>query len=182
MNQTNKPQVSLKGTEISKINFFQKKNNLSNTVGSYHDQTAWRGHYEPTKSTNDLLGKQSKFFLHPYSHRACMYCRQSTTGLSLEVEESMVARKIPKFVPDPRYWTDWQLAHHLGCSPNTMHRKIAKLDGFPKKDSDFGWDSVAIEAYLNRRSGLTLNDATNENSETEAWETLINGSDQPALR
>lgn len=72
----------------------------------------------------------------------------------------MVARRLPEFVPDPRYWTDWQLARHLGCTPNTMHRKIAKLDGFPKKDLDFGWDSVAIEAYLNCRSGLTTTQKT----------------------
>lgn len=70
----------------------------------------------------------------------------------------------------------------MGCTPNTMHRKISKLDGFPQKDPEFGWDSLLIEAFFNRRSGLTLKDATNENNEAEAWEALIDGRDQPAIR
>ena len=91
-------------------------------------------------------------------------------------------RNLPEFIPAPRYWTDWQLARRLGCTPSTMHGKIGKLDGFPKKDPDFGWDSLLIEAFFNRRSGLTLNDATNENTKTDTWEALINGPDQPAIR
>lgn len=89
-------------------------------------------------------------------------------------------KKLEKFVPDPRYWTDWQLAHRLGCTPNTMHRKIAKLDGFPKKDPDFGWDSVAIEIYFNRRSGLTIS-AQNVN-EPDEWDDICNGLDSASLR
>ena len=93
----------------------------------------------------------------------------------------MVARKLPEFVPDPRYWTDWQLARHLGCTPNTMHRKISKLDGFPKKDPDFGWDSVAVEAYLNRRSGLTV--AYNEEYDgSHSVDDICDGLNRTSLR
>jgi|GEM_PF-6769964 len=94
----------------------------------------------------------------------------------------MTAKKLPGFVPDPRYWTDWQLACRLGCTPQTMHRKVGKLDGFPKKDPEFGWDSIAIEAYFNRRSGLTLQTATNENIAAETWDDILNGSNQSAIR
>jgi hypothetical protein len=91
-------------------------------------------------------------------------------------------KKLEKFVPDPRYWTDWQLAHRLGCTPNTMHRKIAKLDGFPKKDPEFGWDSIAIEIYFNRRSGLTLGNNVANKDEHQQWDDLLNGSHQHTIR
>jgi len=92
-----------------------------------------------------------------------------------------MTRCTPPFTPQPRFWNDWQLACRLGCAVNTMKKRIAELDGFPQKDKHFGWDSVAIEAWLDRRAGL-IADIAEPANDTDQWETVINGIDKDGIR
>lgn len=62
----------------------------------------------------------------------------------------------PKFIPDPRYWTEYQLACRLNKSVQWLrqHRERLEGQGLPKPDPDFGYDSEAVERWLDLRSGL----------------------------
>ena len=69
----------------------------------------------------------------------------------------------PKYTPDPRAWTAFQVAARFGRGPGWFEKHRAELEaaGFPRHDelSD-GWDAKAIEAWWDRHSGLgqTVND------------------------
>ena len=56
-----------------------------------------------------------------------------------------------------RYWTVERTAAHLGKSPNwfRLHRQELEVCGFPNPDVLLGYDSHAVEAWCDRRSGLT---------------------------
>ena len=65
----------------------------------------------------------------------------------------------PKYTPTPRILNARQVAIRLGMSESGFVNRRPGLEtrGFPQRD-DFlqGWDANAIEAWLDRRSGLAL--------------------------
>ena len=63
-------------------------------------------------------------------------------------------------MPEPRFWNQGQVCARLGMGEETFRKRRVYLErrGFPPKNADFnGWDSVAVERYLDRQSGL-IND------------------------
>ena len=68
-----------------------------------------------------------------------------------------MSRPKPTFTPDPRAWTEYQVAARLNLSEGTFKRRRAELEetGFPRYDELLGGtDSKAIEAWLDTRSGI----------------------------
>ncbi len=79
----------------------------------------------------------------------------------------------PRFVPNPRPWNEFQVAARLnrGVEWFRKHRMTLEVEGFPRKDPLLdGWDSKAIEEWLDRRSGLST--STLLNAETQALEAV----------
>ncbi len=68
-----------------------------------------------------------------------------------------MSRAKPKFCPDPRFWSQYQVAAYLGRSEQWFMDAREKLEerGFPRYDDLMsGWDSVAIKAFFDGRAGL----------------------------
>lgn len=81
----------------------------------------------------------------------------------------------PTFTPEPRILTAWQVATRLGKSVGWLNQNLDALGriGFPRRDEFFqGWDSNAIEAWLDRRAGLAHHGET----ETGEWFAAIGAS------
>jgi hypothetical protein len=71
----------------------------------------------------------------------------------------------PRYTPDPRYWNEFQVAARLdkGLQWFQRHKATLEAEGFPRKDSLLGgWDSKAIEMWMDERSGLDLPSNTAE--------------------
>lgn len=73
----------------------------------------------------------------------------------------------PRYIPPPRAWNEAQVAARLnrGLEWFRKNRVTLEKDGFPRKDTLLdGWDSKAIDLWMDRRSGLVLaaNDAENQ--------------------
>ena len=69
----------------------------------------------------------------------------------------MTVRK-PSYTPEPRRWNEQQVAAWWGRSVNWFrsNRPILESEGFPLRDPLFGgWDSRAINDWMDRRSGLS---------------------------
>lgn len=66
----------------------------------------------------------------------------------------------PRYTPSPRVWNEFQVASRLNHGLEWFRKNRSELegkDGFPGKDNRLGgWDSKAIELWLDRRSGLDL--------------------------
>jgi predicted DNA-binding transcriptional regulator AlpA len=89
-------------------------------------------------------------------------------------------RKTTRSLPDPRIWSPDQVASRLGRSPGWLYERMPRLKqlGFPRKDEVLGgWDSKAVENWLDRRAGLE----TNANIEDQMLEA-IHGENHAALR
>lgn len=74
-----------------------------------------------------------------------------------------------------RYWTMERTAAHLGKSANwfRLHRQELEACGFPAHDALLGYDSYAVEAWCDRRSGLTEGGQTiNASASTEEAKAL----------
>lgn len=70
----------------------------------------------------------------------------------------MTAAK-PKYVPDPRTWNEFQVATRLNRTVKSFRDTREQLErmGFPKKDALLGgWDSKAIERWMDARAGIDL--------------------------
>lgn len=66
-----------------------------------------------------------------------------------------MGRPKPKFTPEPRIWSDFQVATRLGRSEEWLRQHRDKLLGFPPVDNELGGtDADAIEAWLDVRAGL----------------------------
>jgi len=68
-----------------------------------------------------------------------------------------MAHAKPKFTPPPRSWNEYQVATRLnrGTEWFRSNRQRLESEGFPSRDTLLdGWDSKAIEAWMDRRSGL----------------------------
>ncbi len=79
----------------------------------------------------------------------------------------------PKFVPAPRPWNEYQVAARLnrGTEWFRVNRKALEAEGFPRKDPLLdGWDSKAIEVWLDRRSSLAIDAA--HDAESQALEAI----------
>ncbi len=84
-----------------------------------------------------------------------------------------MSRRRPKYVPPPRILTAYQVACRLGKSESWFRDNLAKLvsEGFPRKDDILnGWDSHAIEHWLDNRGGIEK-DRTDDKDE---WGSAIN--------
>lgn len=68
--------------------------------------------------------------------------------------------KYPSHIPDARIWQSEHIAARFGRSVAWFytHRKRLEQLGFPQRDRDLGgWDSRAVEAWLDRRAGVDSN-------------------------
>jgi hypothetical protein len=86
----------------------------------------------------------------------------------------------PAFTPDPRIWTQFQVACRLNRSEQWLmsNRRALEQTGFPKKiDALRGWDSNAIEAWLDKLSGVIHG----SNIEEQMLE-IIHGENKPPIR
>ena len=91
-----------------------------------------------------------------------------------------MSRPKPEFIPTPRILNAFQVACRLNKSEQwfaSNHTAIERM-GFPKKDKLLGgWDAEAVEAWLDKRSGVR--DAS---SEEEQMLEAIRGQNKPAIR
>ena len=92
-----------------------------------------------------------------------------------------MTRPRPRFRPEPRIWTEFQLACRLGRSEGWLRQNRARLEaeGFPPLDSLLGGtDAAAVERWLDNRAGLERSSEANE------WLEAIHGTteDEAALR
>ena len=65
--------------------------------------------------------------------------------------------KTGRYIPLPRVLSTKQVAARLGRSVNWLYNHMPRLKqlGFPSKDEELGgWDSLAIEAWQDNRSGI----------------------------
>ena len=88
-----------------------------------------------------------------------------------------MSRPKPQFTPDPRTWNEYQVAcrFNKGVEWFRTHRRGLERAGFPLFDELVdGWDSRAIEAWFDRRSGLAAQSSQNE------WEEAY-GEDHAAV-
>ena len=68
-----------------------------------------------------------------------------------------MTRPRPKFTPTPRVWNEFQLACRLGLTEPWLknNRDRLEAEGLPQRDPLLGGtDADAVEAWLDRRSGL----------------------------
>lgn len=76
-----------------------------------------------------------------------------------------MSRPVPRFTPEPRVWSGYQLACRLGMSEETWRRKRPDYEarGFPRFN-DFlgGWDAKAVERWLDAQSGLVSPDGSDD--------------------
>ena len=76
-----------------------------------------------------------------------------------------------KYAPDPRTWNEFQVAARLnrGLEWFRQHRVELERAGFPMKDKLLGgWDSKAIERWMDARSGLDLPESLAESQALQA--------------
>jgi predicted DNA-binding transcriptional regulator AlpA len=76
-----------------------------------------------------------------------------------------------EFLPDPRLWTPEQVAMRLNRSVPWLYEHMPRLRqlGFPDKDAELGgWDSKAIETWIDRRSRID----TGSNVEQQMLEAI----------
>lgn len=82
-----------------------------------------------------------------------------------------------KHTPDPRYWTDVQVAARLNMSVSYFASQKLSLyrAGMPQPDGLFGGktDAKALEAWCDRRAGLI--DALGQSSEPDPFAERIEG-------
>ncbi len=85
-----------------------------------------------------------------------------------------MTRARPQFVPEPRIWSEYQVACRLGRAETWLRNNRSRLEaaGFPGID-DFlgGTDGDAIERWLDGRAGLAVPyEQGNIARELEEWE------------
>ncbi len=69
-----------------------------------------------------------------------------------------MARSKPRAEIAPRIWTEEAVAHRLGMSVATFRKRLHTLrdNGLPPRDDLLdGYDSAAVELWLDRRAGIT---------------------------
>lgn len=91
---------------------------------------------------------------------------------AFETAEGSAAKTTREKRPTSRFWTDEDLAARLGKSRNWLrqNRKLLEKQGMPQRDELFGYDSVAIEHWLDVRAGLR--EPSVENEEQKALELI----------
>ncbi len=85
-----------------------------------------------------------------------------------------MARPRPQFVPEPRLWSEYQVACRLGRAESWLRDNRPRLEaaGFPEIDDLLGGtDSDAIERWLDDRAGLPVGYKHGDiERELEEWE------------
>lgn len=69
-----------------------------------------------------------------------------------------MSRTRPSYTPIPRIQSKFQVVTRLGCGETKFDTIRARLEamGFPQYDDILGgWDANAIEAWLDKRAGLS---------------------------
>lgn len=60
-----------------------------------------------------------------------------------------------KFEPEPRIWTQEQVCARLNMSATTFAARLRSWPHFPARINHLGgWDSVAVERWLDQQSGF----------------------------
>lgn len=83
-----------------------------------------------------------------------------------------MARAKPKYLPDPRIWSAYQVACRLGWSESHFKARQTALfaEGFPQPDDLLGgYDADAIDLWLDRRAGLVDATANDVDREIDRW-------------
>ena len=84
-----------------------------------------------------------------------------------------MTRRRPAFVPNPRVLQKHGTAARLGQCASTFDKKRPALEaeGFPHYDELLGgWDANAIEAWLDKRAGLSDScDLVDADTEIDRW-------------
>ena len=85
-----------------------------------------------------------------------------------------MTRTRPRYTPTPRIWNEFQVATHLNCGETKFAEIRPRLEamGFPQYDNILGGrDANAIEAWLDKRSGLSNScDLIDADTEIDKWE------------
>lgn len=84
-----------------------------------------------------------------------------------------MTRPRPSYTPTPRIWTKFQVATRLGWGAtnfDTMRLRLEEM-AFPQYDDILGgWDANAIEAWLDKRAGLSAScDLVDADIEIDRW-------------
>jgi len=90
-----------------------------------------------------------------------------------------MSKTINSFSPDPRLWTSEQVAIRLNRSVPWFYEHLPRLKqlGFPRKDEELGgWDSKAIECWIDKRSCLDSTLRVRLRSSVKPSEHKANGS------
>lgn len=84
-----------------------------------------------------------------------------------------MSRPKPKYVPEPRVLSAFQVATRLGRSEGwfSENREMLEDDkGFPRRNAFLnGWDAVQVEQWLDKQFGLD-NAFASPDAELEKWE------------
>ncbi len=89
-----------------------------------------------------------------------------------------MTRARPKFTPNPRVWSDFQLACRLNKTEPWLKSNRGRLEaeGLPQRDPLLdGTDADAVEAWLDARSGLA--GESYDGGLGQRLEALRNGTD-----
>lgn len=91
-----------------------------------------------------------------------------------------MGRKKPKYTPEPRLLSQFQVATLLGCSEDTLRSRLDVLEksGFPRYDDLLrGWDGHAINLWMDSRSGINVvtQEIPNASFDRNALTEAING-------
>ncbi len=85
-----------------------------------------------------------------------------------------MTRPRPHFVPEPRIWSEYQVACRLGRAETWLRDNRPNLEaaGFPQTDELLGGtDGDAVERWLDERAGLTVRYEQGDIArELEEWE------------
>lgn len=94
----------------------------------------------------------------------------------LEAVSELMTRAKKPYSPAPRIRNKIQIAARLGWSESTFDSRREQLEalGFPPRDELLsGWDTDAIEAWLDRRAGLDeICSHADPDEELDNWEKL----------
>jgi hypothetical protein len=82
---------------------------------------------------------------------------QQSEGGAHNASSSNTGHRHPQTLPVPRIWGARQVAARLNRSVEWFYSHLPRLKqlGFPSKDNILGgYDSIAVDAWMDRRAGL----------------------------
>ena len=88
-----------------------------------------------------------------------------------------MTRPKPRYAASPRIWNAYEVAARLGKCETWLRDHLRELvaEGFPPYDERLkGWDSTAIERWLDERSGIAAT-ATEQSAWIDALKETVHG-------